>query len=136
MTKKFIISILIITGLIIGASFGLKNFLPKSSSIKPLEPTPLIAEQFKERQIINLTKTGFSPASTNVNVGTLIQWINLSEEEASVNSLDHPTHELHSNLNLGLFPEASSLSLIFDSAGTYKYHDHLHPERVGIIIVK
>lgn len=91
---------------------------------------------FSAKQVINLTKNGFDPAIIKVKVGILIQWINQSGVEASVNSADHPTHQMYTPLNLGKFPNGSSVSFIFDKPGTYKYHNHLNSSQTGVIVVE
>lgn len=88
------------------------------------------------RSDITLTKDGFSPQTLTIKVGTVVTWINASGAKASVNSAQHPTHQVYPSLNLGEFGDGSSVQLIFDKAGSYKYHDHFHPERTGTVIVE
>lgn len=84
---------------------------------------------------IMLTPNGFDPQTLTVQTKTQVVWTNNSGADASVNSADHPTHRLYPPLNLGLFHNGQNLSLNFNTPGTYRYHDHLHPERTGTVIV-
>ena len=150
---KLILGIIAISALIIGGAYALKSGAFNRSKEVTTTPAPLQSEQnmdrissssatvptkqqFEEREVITVTKNGFEPINASFSVGTLVQWINKSGGEVSVNSADHPTHQLYPFLNLGIFPDGSSVSVVFEKADTYKYHDHLHPERVGTITVK
>ncbi len=86
--------------------------------------------------LVTLTKSGFSPATLTIKANSRVAWVNNSGQAASVNSNDHPTHKLYPPLNLGLFNSGSSVQLVFDKAGTYKYHNHLNPAQTGTIIVQ
>jgi plastocyanin len=91
---------------------------------------------FSGEQEIILDQNGFSPNSITISKGTLVQWINKSGADATVNSKDHPTHKLYTDLNLGIFQNDSSISYIFNTPGTYTYHDHINSHREGTIIVE
>ncbi len=90
----------------------------------------------KNVSVITLTKSGFSPSTLTVKTGSRVVWVNNSGSSASVNSADHPTHKVYSPLNLGLFNSGSSVQLVFDKPGTYKYHNHLNPTQIGTIVVQ
>lgn len=85
---------------------------------------------------ITLTSSGFEPQTKTIEKGSRVIWLNKSGETASLNSADHPTHRLYPALNLGEFANGSSVQLIFDKSGTYKYHNHLKPSQTGTIIVQ
>lgn len=95
-------------------------------------PTAMMAE----KSTVVLTKEGFSPKSITVKTGTEVVWLNNSGETATVNSSAHPTHLDYAPLNLGDFENGESLSLIFDTPGTYKYHNHLNASQTGEVIVE
>lgn len=63
-------------------------------------------------------------------------WTNKSGATATVNSDAHPTHLLWPFLNLGSFDDGKSLSVVFDKAGTYTYHNHFSPSQKGTVIVE
>ena len=101
------------------------------------EPTSSISEESMEVEAsIALTPTVFSPSTITVKAGAIVIWTNQSGTTATVNSAVHPTHQVYPPLTLGEFEDGGSLSLVFDSPGTYKYHNHLNPTQVGTIIVE
>lgn len=149
-TKKLIIGIVLLCLLIIGGSLV---YAFTSGKIPGAQPTPSATQTpvqtqtystpvipdppvFSGKQVINLTKSGFDPATIRIKKGTLIQWINQSGTAASVNSANHPTHQVYPSLNLGKFPDGAGVSLIFNDSGTYKYHNHLNPSQTGTVVVE
>lgn len=85
---------------------------------------------------VTLTAKGFEPQKVTVKVGTKVVWMNKSGEMANVSSAVHPTHLVYPPLNLENFDDGTSVSLVFDKSGTYKYHDHLNPSRFGTVVVE
>jgi len=85
---------------------------------------------------VTVTSSGFEPQTKTVKVGTRVVWLNKSGEGATVNSAVHPTHQVYPPLNLGEFPDGSSVQLVFDKPGTYKYHNHLNPSQTGTVVVE
>lgn len=85
---------------------------------------------------VTLTATGFNPQIITVKVGTKVAWTNKSGENATVNSAPHPTHTAYPPLNLGTFVDGAIVSLVFDKAGSYGYHNHLDASQKGTVIVE
>lgn len=85
---------------------------------------------------VDLTSSGFNPKTLTIKTGTRIIWFNKTGSDASVNSDDHPTNKLYPELNLGLFPNGSTVQLVLIKPGTYTYHNYLKPEQKGTIIVE
>ena len=100
------------------------------------EPTSRAQAEEASMTTVTITSSGFEPATVNINVGTKVEWTNKSGEAATVNSVLHPTHLIYPALNLNGVPVDGSVSLVFDTPGTYKYHDHLNPSRTGTVEVK
>lgn len=90
----------------------------------------------KKETAVTLTTAGFEPKTITVKVGTKVVWTNKSGGVATVDSAIHPTHLLYLPLNLGQFADGDSVSLVFDKAGTYKYHNHLNPGQTGSVTVE
>lgn len=116
---------------------------PQSSTPRPQKSTSPVTvqpsatnEATKEQNVITLTAGGFSPSTLTVKAGTKVSWINKSGSQATVNSIPHPVHTNYQPLNLGSFTDGSTISLTFDKAGTYGYHNHLNPGQTGTIIVQ
>lgn len=134
---------------------GLSTFLivtlrkPKTTTAPTLQVQPETREQVQttsptlpppviptSNTTIIATSKGFDPQTITVKQKTQVIWTNESGEDVSVNSIEHPTHQVYRPLNLGRFPTGQSVSLTFTTPGTYSYHNHFHPERTGTVIVE
>ncbi len=147
-SKKNISLILAGTGILlflaVTFSFSFKDQLNSLLYPKPLshaqslssQPSSSTVNSNNSISLVTLTKSGFSPATLTIKANSRVAWVNNSGQPASVNSNDHPTHKLYPPLNLGLFNSGSSVQLVFDKPGTYKYHNHLNPAQTGTIIVQ
>lgn len=85
---------------------------------------------------IVLDANDFSPATVTVKAGSKVVWANKSGGMATVNSDPHPQHTDYAPLNLGRFSDGGTLELVFDKAGTYKYHNHLDASQRGTVVVE
>lgn len=90
----------------------------------------------QEKNIVEVTGSGFSPADITIKVGGSVTWQNRDTVDHIVNSAVHPTHLVYPPLNLGVMKPGESRSLTFPTAGIYKYHDHLNPSLFGSITVQ
>lgn len=90
----------------------------------------------KKEVSVTETESGFEPQTVTVKVGTKVVWTNKSGATGNVSSAKHPTHLEYPPLNLTNYEVGETLSLVFDTAGTYKYHDHLNPSRFGTVVVE
>lgn len=84
---------------------------------------------------VTLDDTGFSPKTVTIKPGTAIRWKNDTKDKQTVNSDNYPTNQLHKELNFGIFNAGTSVQYIFTKPGTYGYHNQLHPDQTGTIIV-
>lgn len=84
---------------------------------------------------IMVTEDGFSPNSITVDAGTAVVWNNTGGDTANVSSAPHPAHTDFPFLNLGDLSAGDKFSLVFDTPGTYKYHNHLDSSQFGTIVV-
>lgn len=80
-------------------------------------------------------KGPFSPATITIAKGDTVRWVNNDSILRDVSSNVHPLHTLYPPLNLGAVEAGETISFVFDTAGTYKYHDHLYAEHGGTVIV-
>lgn len=144
-TLVVIIAVLIVIGAVVvfAGKIGNKSVQPSNVTSQPGTPVQSTANPGtggtapKETiATVNLTSSGFNPKTITIKTGTRVIWINKSAAAATVNSDIHPTHQLYTPLNLGEFPNGSSVQLVFDKPGTYKYHDHLNPSRTGTVVVE
>lgn len=88
-----------------------------------------------EKQIV-LTSVGFSPSSLTIKAGALVTWTNKSGQQAQVDSDPYPINTSYPPMNFDPFTDGSSVSLVFDKAGSYSYHNHFNPSQKGTIIVQ
>lgn len=123
--------IVIIVLVIVGGFIAFINL--QKNATKTTQPS--VKALPKEVQVV-LTSSGFDPESVTIEKGSAVRWVNDTEDKATVNSDDHPTHKEFKELNLGEFENDSTLVHIFTTLGTYTYHDHLHPTRKGTVIVR
>lgn len=85
---------------------------------------------------IQISSSGYSPATLTVAVGATVTWTNTGNTMANVSSDPHPQHTTYPPLNLGIIKPGASESLQFDTPGTYTFHNHLNATQTGTIIVK
>lgn len=145
MNNKVLLGGIVLLVVVLG---GLALFSKKSNQITPAQTTqpaqstqtttaPKGNESMMAKEVVvTVTKTGFQPQTVTVKTGTRVTWINKSGGSATVNSDDHPTHLLYRDFNLGSFPVDSSVQLVVIKPGKFTYHDHLHPDRTGSVIVE
>lgn len=140
-----IIAVLVLIGavVVILGKLGNKPAQPSNVTSQPSTPAQGTTNQGaggtvpKEPIVnVNLTSSGFDPKTLTIKTGTRVIWLNKSGAAATVNSVVHPTHQVYTPLNLGEFPDGSSVQLVFDKSGTYNYHDHLNPSRTGTVVVE
>jgi plastocyanin len=135
MNKKYLLSgllllIVIIAGTIIwNGSIGNSSKGTTRSSESPRAPLP-------KEVTVTLDKNGFSPKEVTIKVGSAVRWKNVSGAKQTVNSDNYPTNQLHKELNFGLFNNNATVVYIFKKPGTYGYHNQLHPEQKGKIVVE
>ncbi len=144
-TLVIIIAVLVLIGAVVfvlGKS-GSKSTQPSNVTSQPVTPAQGTGNRGtggttpKETIVnVNLTSSGFNPKTVTIKTGTRVIWVNKSGGDATVNSDVHPTHQLYPPLNLGQFPDGSSVQLVFDKQGAYKYHNHLNPGQTGTVVVE
>jgi plastocyanin len=82
---------------------------------------------------VTISQDGLSPATVRVSKGSVVTWTN-NDKTAHQILGDADGTEINSAENLGL---GDSYSYEFDTAGTYAYHDPLHPNNFkGTVIVE
>lgn len=93
--------------------------------------------EFHAGTSVSITAGGtFSPAVVTVKVGDTVTWTNEGDSSAWVASDPHPVHTGY----LGFDAKApigpgGTYSFTFEKAGSWNYHNHLHPEAKGTVIV-
>jgi plastocyanin len=78
---------------------------------------------------VRITASAFSPAAVTINTGDAVKWTNR----------DTKNHQVVANNGAFVSPTlgpGKSYTRIFNTAGTYRYHDALHPSLTGRVVVK
>ncbi len=96
-----------------------------------------------------VTNNGFSPNKITIPAGSLVAFTNQRSVPVWVASNIHPTHTQYPGSSISKcgtneqifdacseFNEGDIYSFVFNEAGTWGYHDHLHPSMKGTIIVQ
>ncbi len=109
------------------------NPVTQNQTTQKQNPTPAKTIEGKE---VTVTNTGFELQTITIKAGQRVVWTNKSGASVTVNSDSHPTHLLWPFLNLGQFVDGSSVSVVFEKAGKYTYHNHLNPSQTGTVIVE
>ncbi len=95
--------------------------------------------------IVTYTDNGFSPSEVTIPKGSAVIFRNYSSEKLRVASNPHPAHNGYPTTggcvgstfdSCDNIPQKVSWSFVFDSPGTWDYHDHLNPDKKGIVIVQ
>ncbi len=100
---------------------------------------------------VTYTNSGYSPSELKIKEGETVTWENESTQNMWTASAMHPTHTAYSGTSLsahcpdtenvafdaceGTLP-GESWSFTFTKAGSWGYHDHLHPTLFGKVIVE
>ncbi len=137
MNNKFILIIAVIV-VLLGGFFLLgnktkDNQVNQNQTTQKQNPTPAKTIEGKEVAVTNI---GFEPQTVTIKAGQRVVWTNKSGASVTVNSDSHPTHLLWPFLNLGQFADGSSVSVVFEKAGKYTYHNDLNPSQTGTVIVE
>lgn len=112
--------------------------LPKGEKIQFQEKTVTVTPtvpQF-DTHSVELTIDGFSPRSITIKKGDVVNWINKSGKQASINSAEFPTHKLFPELNLGTFHNESRLQVRLQTLGELRYVNFFNNQQKGTILVE
>jgi len=100
---------------------------------------------------IAITSSGYSPSTLTINKGDTVTFVNQGSSSNWPASNVHPTHTSYPGSSIqkcGSSQESNifdachglrggeSYSFTFNDAGSWRYHDHLHPTSGGTIVVK
>lgn len=88
-------------------------------------------------EIVRYTNTGYEPNRMVVSSGTIVQFVNESDNQMWVASNDHPGHtDLPTFDQFTASAKETTYTYVFDELGEWKYHDHLLPTFEGVIVVE
>jgi plastocyanin len=131
--KSLLLAAILIIVIILGGIF----LYSKSGGVnQTTQGNPGSNQQNQNSKEIILTSGGFSPSTLIIKTGTMVAWINKSGKDAQVDSDPNPINTSYPAMNFDTFSDGSSVSLVFEKAGTYGYHNQLNPSQKGSIIVQ
>lgn len=84
---------------------------------------------------ISITKSGFAPKVAVVAHGSAIVWTNTTDKPVKIVSSPLEGHTDYPALNLQEIAPGQTVTLEFDTAGTYGYKDAHNASAAGVIIV-
>jgi len=148
--NKTLIIVLVLVVVVLGGYFLLKGEEAQAPTEETSETITTEEENagtpaLTEETVIVYTDSGYSPDSLTIKVGTTVLFKNDSSLSMWPASAMHPTHAVYPTTGgclgstfdacKGVLP-GESWSFKFDIAGSWKYHDHLHPNLFGAIVVE
>ena len=89
-----------------------------------------------DRYVITMDSGGFHPASITIRTQDSIRFENSGDGDRWPASNNHPTHDIYPGFDAGKpIAAQDTWDFVFTKEGSWNYHDHLHPEQRGVIIV-
>lgn len=135
--KSRLVLIVVVLLLIAAGVGGYLYYKNRNSTPKPTAYTPAKTSAIQNYATVDVSSTGFTPATMQVKTGTQITWTNSTTSLVRIKSGPYPVgtdiKELDSvePLNNG-----DSYSFVFEKAGTYHYVNWNNPKVNGTIIVQ
>ena len=87
-------------------------------------------------ETIRYNNEGYVPANITVKAGTMVMFVNESDQDMWAASNGHPAHtDLPTFDQFEFSPKGSQYVYTFDQVGSWKYHDHIAPIYGGVITV-
>ena len=108
-------------------------------------PSPSPPSSVESANNVEITASGFSPATLTVHQGDTVMFVNKDSSTHWPASAVHPTHNVYPESGgcIGSkfdackrLAEGESFSFTFNEKGSWKYHDHLNPRNTGTIVVE
>ena len=155
MNKKIAI-VLILIVVILGGYFLLNNKKVQAPSTNTETPKTLSTEtpatnQTSKQYVITYTDAGYSPSTLTIKLGDTVTWANDSSLNMWPASAMLPSHIVYSGTSISEhcpdtagtsfdackgITSGNSWDFIFNTKGSWKYHDHLSPSFFGTIVVE
>jgi plastocyanin len=126
---------LVIVAIIIVLAVGMFFFFNSRKQVAPGEQTKAASQE--PSVTIHITEEGFSPSEVTVKQGETVEWVNNTSAPRWPASNLHPTHEIYPEFDpMEPVESGKTWSFTFAKAGSWSYHDHLAPNKRGIIEVE
>ncbi|HEY4694792.1 MAG TPA: hypothetical protein VIH52_02400 [Candidatus Nanoarchaeia archaeon] len=97
----------------------------------------LVINPFSSGEVtVHISKSGFSPQEVTPKKGQTVRWVNDDQTLHWPASNPHPTHELYLGFDPGEpISPGGEWSFKFNNLGEWRYHDHLQPDKFGLVKV-
>lgn len=86
--------------------------------------------------VITFTDDGFDKAEYTSKAGDAVTVKNASSMDLQFSSDDHPAHRDHPELNEDVLSPGQSTTFTPNGTGSFGFHDHLHDQYTGVLIVE
>lgn len=161
MTNKIILTIVVLALIVAGIAYFGRPGAPGSPVATGGTPSeevppngqpaenpntpPAPSEQTGQVVTIIYTDRGFSPMTSTVKKGTIVNFLNQSTRPFWPASADHPSHKKYPTSGgcIGStfdacqsLPKGTGWTFQFNEVGTWEYHDHLAPDFGGKVVVQ
>ncbi len=86
---------------------------------------------------IRIDEKGFHPRKLTIRAGEMATFLNADKEGHWPASDIHPTHAVYPAFDpKDTVRAGASWSFTFERAGEWRYHDHIFPDRTGVVVVE
>lgn len=141
--SRFLIALGVIAAAGMGGFFISQKYNGPSEGEVSAMPVPAVStvvkqqdESISNRLTIRIDEEGFHPRELTIKAGETVTFLNRDKDGHWPASNIHPTHAIYpafdpkKNIDAGV-----SWSFTFERPGEWRYHDHIFPDRTGVIIV-
>jgi len=127
MKSRYLLIIASCSALLFGAGCAGTN----TPQTPPVTTTGEASSTFRVpvRASVNIQDSQFTPTSTTIQAGTLVEWTNQDNKLHTITADD----TLFDSIPLAT---GMKFSFTFTTPGTYTYHCRIHPDMKGTIIVQ
>ena len=129
--KRIGLAVVLIAAMALAMSGCASKTVDAPAATKPVAPatgSSASKAAMTGHTLISITDAGFVPAKVTVSAGTKVVWTNDGK-------VDHNVTPDSGGATSGKIKPGVTAVHQFTSTGTYHYHDNLHPELKGTIIV-
>lgn len=96
-----------------------------------------VADDRPPAALVAMTPEGFIPTTTRVKAGDIVRFVNEDADWRWPASDLHPTHELYPDFDPGKpIIAGDDWDFQFKEKGSWRFHDHLKPNKRGTVIVE
>ncbi len=141
MKLKHILFLGVVSLVLTGCTLFTQSNVPNEDSVTDTTdtiPTDEVqpAPQASMEASVTVTNDGFTPKEVTIKKGGRVTWTNNSDSKVRVVSAFHPTHLEYPEFNdLTGMEKGETYSFTFERSGSWGYHNHLNPSRIGKVVV-